>query len=424
MKIKKQLSSIVLLLLFISISLTSFKIHDLESSNRILKADLTELSDIKYGLFNVDKWKEKIATIIGKKIDQLELTEANREENKLKIINLLSKIIDDFEKNYKEENKKNSSFGFSLKNFGVKIFSIFEELKKNIPEIADTILNFLEEKENRDNIKAYIISKLDNYTNETFQSIDYTIYDNILNKYSCDTGISCVLKIENKTHELKSKLSLYYYLIIFLFCTTLITILIIRFKSNLDIILYSLIAIVFLLLGITSPMIDIDARIKFMEFNLLGENISFENQVLYYKSKSVLEMAKLLLLQEEVKIFFVGLLVLLFSVLFPVFKIISTLLVLFFNKLKNNTIINFMAFKSGKWSMADVMVVAIFMSYIGFSGIISSQLAQLEQISSRISILTTNDSDIQSGFFFFTGFVILGILISQMSLLKIESKND
>ena len=32
---------------------------------------------------------------------------------------------------------------------------------------------------------------------------------------------------------------------------------------------------------------------------------------------------------------------------------------------KKNKLIQFFAFKSGKWSMADVMVVAIFMAYIG-----------------------------------------------------------
>jgi hypothetical protein len=171
-------------------------------------------------------------------------------------------------------------------------------------------------------------------------------------------------------------------------------------------------------------MIDIDARIKLMEFKLLGENISFNNQVLYYKSKSILEMAKLMLSNNQIKVFIVGILVLTFSIIFPLLKIISTIMVLFVKRLENNRLINFMVFKSGKWSMADVMVVAIFMAYIGFSGIISNQLSQLEKISNRFNILTTNNSDLQNGFFFFTAFVILGISISQMILYKtIKNKN-
>ena len=59
MKIKKYLRIIFLLSIFISICFVSFETYNLETSNRTLKADITELSDIKYGLFNVDIWKEK-----------------------------------------------------------------------------------------------------------------------------------------------------------------------------------------------------------------------------------------------------------------------------------------------------------------------------------------------------------------------------
>jgi hypothetical protein len=62
--------------------------------------------------------------------------------------------------------------------------------------------------------------------------------------------------------------------------------------------------------------------------------------------------------------------------------------------------------------MADVMVIAIFMSYIGFSGIISEQLRQIENITEGIDILTTNKSSLLSGFFLFTSFAILSLLIS------------
>ncbi len=63
--------------------------------------------------------------------------------------------------------------------------------------------------------------------------------------------------------------------------------------------------------------------------------------------------------------------------------------------------------------MADVMVVAIFMSYIGFSGIVSEQLGQLEGLAKNADILTTNQSSLQTGFFMFAAFVLLSLAISQ-----------
>ena len=69
--------------------------------------------------------------------------------------------------------------------------------------------------------------------------------------------------------------------------------------------------------------------------------------------------------------------------------------------------------------MADVMVVAIFMSYIGFTGILTEQLNQLEGLTKSLDILTTNQSSLQTGFFLFTGFAVLNLLLSQkLSLSK------
>jgi putative exporter of polyketide antibiotics len=73
----------------------------------------------------------------------------------------------------------------------------------------------------------------------------------------------------------------------------------------------------------------------------------------------------------------------------------------------------FFIFKSGKWSMADVMVLALFMAYLGFGGVINSQLTQLENNSGSLEVFTTNNSKLQLGFFIFTSYTILSLLISQ-----------
>jgi hypothetical protein len=63
--------------------------------------------------------------------------------------------------------------------------------------------------------------------------------------------------------------------------------------------------------------------------------------------------------------------------------------------------------------MADVMVVAIFMAFIGFRSILTEQLHQIEQMSPTIDILSTNKSSLQIGFFIFTSFVVLSLMIAQ-----------
>jgi hypothetical protein len=156
----------------------------------------------------------------------------------------------------------------------------------------------------------------------------------------------------------------------------------------------------------------IDARIAEMNFTLIGEPVSFQDQVLYFKSKSILQVVKVMVTQARADLLLVGFLVFLFSVLFPVAKLISALLFIQSQKFKNNKFIQFMVFKTGKWSMADVMVIAIFMSYIGFSGIITEQLKQIEVITQTMEILTTNKSSLMAGFYFFTAFALLSLLVS------------
>jgi hypothetical protein len=70
--------------------------------------------------------------------------------------------------------------------------------------------------------------------------------------------------------------------------------------------------------------------------------------------------------------------------------------------------------------MADVMVVAIFMSYIGFSGILTEQLNQLEGLTQKIDVLTTNKSSLQTGFFLFTSFAVMSLILSQ----KLQDKKS
>jgi hypothetical protein len=82
-------------------------------------------------------------------------------------------------------------------------------------------------------------------------------------------------------------------------------------------------------------------------------------------------------------------------------------------EIRSTKFVSFFVFRSGKWSMADVMVIAIFMAYIGFSGILTEQLTQLENLSPSLDIISTNESNLRTGFYLFSGYVLLSLMISQ-----------
>jgi hypothetical protein len=397
---------IVILLLSVG-SLASF-IYQTENEKREIKEDLIELSNIKYGLFNVDEWKKVLTNILSKKIEEFELNGNNRKEMKKKVSDFLYKVIADFEGRYYESNS--SSIGGIFKNIGAKTFNIFGELKENVPTFTSQILNFLNDPNNKKALKGYLTEKLNEYTDSTFAKMDYSTHDSILSKYHFSDRANAISYLSLNLDDLQTKSNNYKHLLILFSLLTASYILIVKVVSKNEFILLTLTCFLFLVLGLTLPMIEIDARVSEISISLLGEQVHFQDQVLYYKSKSILEVVRLMITQSGFDLLLVGLLVFVFSVLFPISKLISSILLAFSSKLKTNKFIQFLVYKTGKWSMADVMVVAIFMSYIGFSGIITEQLHQIENLSQKIDVLTTNKSSLQTGFYAFTSFAILSLL--------------
>ena len=282
---KSFISNSILIILFFTISVSSFKSYYLEINKKELKSDLIEISDIKYGMFNVDEWKNQLAKIITAKLKELKLTGSDREIAKKKIETFLYKAISDYEINYKKSNNENSLFGISYKSVGADIFGIFNGLKERVPIITEEILNFLEKEENRENIKEYILLQLDRYRDSTFQKIDYSNLENVLTKYGSNELIDCKKIINNNIESINSKIKLYNGIILFAYVIILLSVFFVKKHSNYSVLLYILTSLLLLILGVALPMIDIDARISTMEFKLMGETISFQNQVLYLKVK-------------------------------------------------------------------------------------------------------------------------------------------
>jgi uncharacterized paraquat-inducible protein A len=146
---------------------------------------------------------------------------------------------------------------------------------------------------------------------------------------------------------------------------------------------------------------------------LLGEHVVFKDQVLFFQSKSILDVVAVLIKQPEINSVAVGVLILVFSILFPVMKLSSTgVHLLSKRKLAENKIVKYFAFQSGKWSMADVIVIAILMAYIGLNGLLQSQLESLNIRSNFLTIITTNNTALQPGYIIFISFVLYGLVLS------------
>jgi hypothetical protein len=411
----KQSKTFFLGVLFLVSIFASFKIYKSEQVLLQDKNDLIELSSVEYGLLNVDTWENLLANIIVSKLDDFKADEMSNQEMKKNVSALLKTLIDDYEKSIQKKNSK-ELFG-SLKNS--LYASAFDGIREDIPTLTEKVMAFLDVKNNKDGIKEYIVLLLKEYTNSSFSRTDYSKVNAIVKKHEGATRENTVPILQQKITIQNQTSKSYKIILASSFLGFILILFFIKNFSKIDYLITILFSFLLLFLGITLPMIEIDARISEINFSFLDETISFTNQVLFYKSKSIYEVVTLMMAQRKFDLIAVGTLIFLFSVLFPITKLISSILFLSSQKLKEHKIIQFFIFKTGKWSMADVFVIAIIMAFIGFEGIITDQLNQLESFTESAAILTTNNSSVLFGFFSFTAFVLLSIAISH----KLQKSN-
>ncbi len=397
-----------IILLIVSLFL-SIRVIQLSKQNQQYKIDQAEVNSIQYGLLNVDEWKEHLAHILTKKVEEFELTPENQARLKPQIESMLNALLDEVEVILKSDVGK-------IKRVLINVFVNMEKLRENVPEFADALLEELSNPENKEDIKAYILLKLDAFVDSTFSSDRREGLLSILEKYDYDDkedGSYYLGVLANRSGNNLMVSSLF--LILFLGMVFMLNSMKIKTltKRNSSFLLLSLLLLI--ICGIAMPMIDIEAKISRLTFQLMNESIIFENQVLFFQSKSILDVVWVLSSTGKLDMVFVSILIFGFSVLFPFTKLICSFLVTFYHeKFHQSKWVYFFTYKSGKWSMADVFVVALFMAFIGFNGIVSSQLSQLSDVNENVEVLTTNGTGLQAGFYLFLMFCIGGLFLAEV----------
>ena len=126
----------------------------------------------------------------------------------------------------------------------------------------------------------------------------------------------------------------------------------------------------------------------------VGKELPFIGQVdLYEATQSIMQTVEYLFVDQN---YLVAALIFIFSVVVPVAKIILLLVVLFsVNEKLSELMLKFVS-AIGKWSMADVFVVSIFMAFLASKS--------NEAVSATL----------HEGYYYFTAYCLLSILGTQL----------
>jgi len=377
---------------------------------RELMVDRAEIKDVRYGLLSMDAWSEKVSAILDKKIEEFQITEENSQAIAESVERILYMLIDEVEQMMEERTSGNFS---EIKRWIAGLALDVDQLRDSVPSYALQIIDEVEKPENKEALTEFIEGKLEAYADSTGVDPRATLTP-LLDKYDCDTKEQCEHRINSEISRLTTLHIRLVVLIILIAVIIFLGWLYLREEpGKLLSILLVLTLTTLLVSGVTSPMIALEAAIENLRFRLLGEEVVFGENILFFQSKSITDVVGILIRDGSIPMIGVGILIFSFSIIFPTLKMVASLLHQVGNeKTRSNRWIRFFVFKSGKWSMADVMVVAIFMAFIGFNGIVGNQLEQLREGAEPAKMITSNGTQLLSGFYLFLSYCLLGLLFS------------
>ncbi len=411
--------------LLAAVAFCGYKVHTLSAQAEAIRRDYSSTNNISFGILSVNKWRDLVVASVSREIQDFTLTPAEKDSLEKEVSQLLNGLID---KGDSAMNAPKKSIGGKLQKLAYHTFVRKRQIRKMVPGFSHKLTDEMLQPGSKRRLKYLARNKLEDLGQDIYDSskdADQKSLDSIYQRYHLDSD-SAFQKYTDATLPVLQRTS-YTYTYIILAAVLLVIGLwcLLRKQRHLYAAFYILsiaIALVLLVVGLTTAMIDIDARINSLNFELLGETVSFKNQVIFFQSKSILDVVRILISTGKYDSIFVGILILAFSILFPIAKILSTgISLLSQRKWAKNKIIHYFAFQSGKWSMADVMVVAIFMAYIGFNGILGSQMGYLNVHSDAFTSIATNQTSLQPGYIIFVTFVLFGLALSQILKMIMEN---
>ncbi len=391
----------------------SWKTVDGLAARRIVRTDLAEITHVRYGILSADQWRAIIGPMLSAQIDKIDLKGQSTSLRPM-VERSLYALLDNIKTQMTSPNPKASGTPGRVNPMLVNM--IIGSLRPHVPEYTDVVMAELTRHQTQESFKNSIRAVMADAVRNTFGTTDMTTYSAILQRYGCSSGAACEQKLDAQIKEADTRLTRDY--LIVLASAALAFILLLPGKQTLSrgaVVVLMLFSISMLVGGVLSPMLEVEVRVTKLDFTLLGTPVEFRDQSLYYRSKTVLEVSETLIQMGRPAMTLVAVLVILFSVVFPALKMLALGACLFRPALlRTNRVVKLLAFELSKWSMADVMVLAIFMSFVAFNGVIGSAWDGLHGLPNIQQVMIpTNASKILPGYYLFIGFCVSSILLSK-----------
>jgi hypothetical protein len=407
------LRALVSVSLFLVLCFAGYEVLTVSRRNQMVKVDYAEFHHFKHGLFSVNAWKRQLATIVNDEVEELSLLRKNETFVRGQLERQLGVLIDQIVARIRKKNLE-APHGL-LKQGLLEAFVDVKDIKKGIPSYVEAMLAEMKRSGTERKMKGIVKDRLEDYLARSFDVGETAAKDRIMRKLAAVDEESASRRLRARLGENGLRIRNFAAVAV-LAALALFLLEAFRRGPLLQLQFYLLTGALLVLLagGVATPMIDMEAKIAELRFVLLGHEVSFRDQVLYFQSKSILDVFRFMITHRALEMKFVGILLVTFSVVFPAFKLLSSLAYYYdYCQARRYWLIGFFVLRAGKWSMADVLVVALFMAYVGFNGIIDAQLARLGAPGTPVNVLTTNGTSLRPGFYLFLTYTLLALVLAR-----------
>lgn len=392
-----------------------YTVYRLSAEKRKHKLAYAFTNNVSFGLLSVDIWRDQVVATARKELRDFRLTPAQEKELRKEIDAQLHKLVSQA---FADLEKPKKSLGDKLKKAAIKTLVEQEEVEKELPGYSRRLMGVLTNSASYKritNIADTAITKISRKIYDSSVASTKQIMDSIYHQYGVTDKASFERSNAALTNAIKKETYRYAYGMMAGVAVVFGLWIVLHRKRNLQAVLYilSVVATLLLLLvGISTTIIEIDATLSKMDIQFLSGSLSFRSQSLFFQSQSILDVVWLLLGSGRIASVVVGLMILVFSILFPVIILVATsMAVASPNKLARNGYVDYLAFHANKWNMSDVMVLAILMTFIGFNGIVDSTLTALNYTEGSITSVTSNNTVIEPGYIVYAAFVVFSIAL-------------
>jgi len=395
---------------------SGYRLSALSAQREEVKEDYSLSNSVTFGLFSIDQWRDRVTDVLSHKVEGYHITAEQRKDLKVTVEKEMHRLI---AKTVADINKPQKGLGGKLKKLAFNALVDSAEAQTLVKPFAATVVAKIGSPESERRLKNIAGSKIGQLTQQIYDSTsasNYVVTKYVYKKYKVADPITFNERIKEKLAAIDVEKNKFVWAL--LGCVVAALLLWYALEKQVHLpsapfVFALLFALVLLAVGSLVPVIEVDARIQSLDLLMMGEKVQFQNQVLFYQSKSILGVVETLIAQPKPDTVTVGILICLFVLLLPLLRLIAKgIHILSPKKIADHPVVRYLTFELHKWDMADVMVVGMLMTFIGLNGILKSQLSSLNIHSAALNVVTTNGTSLQPGYYIFVAYVLFSALLS------------